>query len=63
MGILMDDFANGRNVTALPSTVSTFDWDTKVQDLLSDEWQLENERTTKTASLRDIFGHMSGMTR
>lgn len=43
MGILMDDFAHGRNVTALPSGVDVFDWDTKIKDLLGEEWVLMDE--------------------
>ena len=63
MGILMDDFARGRNVTALPPGLSTFDWDTKVQALLPYDWLLEDEWSTKKANVRDILGHVSGMTR
>ena len=63
MGILMDDFATGRNVTALPPSVSSFTWDTKVQDLLPEDWVLDQEWTTKKANLRDLLGHLTGLTR
>ena len=63
MGILMDDFATGRNVTALPASVSSFTWDTKVQDLLPEDWVLDQEWTTEKANLRDLLGHLTGLTR
>ncbi|KAJ7201961.1 beta-lactamase/transpeptidase-like protein [Mycena rebaudengoi] len=52
LGILMQDFAIGKNKTALPSTVSTFDWDTKMQDLLPEEWM---------ANLKDLLSHVTGL--
>lgn len=64
MGILMDDFANGRNVTALPDGLHTFTWDTKIQHLLRTqdaEWKLMDEWATKNANVRDILSHVSGV--
>jgi hypothetical protein len=63
MGILMDDFASGKNLTALPSSVKSFDWDTKVKALLQDEWVLEDEWSTEKANVRDILSHVSGLPR
>ena len=63
MGILIDDFATGRNVTALPPSVSSFTWDTKVQDLLPGDWLLDQEWATEKANIRDILGHLTGLTR
>ncbi|TCD62785.1 hypothetical protein EIP91_006403 [Steccherinum ochraceum] len=63
MGILMDDFARGKNVTALPADVNVFDWSTKVVDLLPGQWQLEDEWATKKANIRDILSHVSGVPR
>ncbi|KAI0713045.1 beta-lactamase/transpeptidase-like protein [Cerioporus squamosus] len=63
VGILMDDFAHGRNVTALPPTVSKFTWDTKVVDLLSEQWALDDVWATEKANVRDILTHVSGLTR
>jgi CubicO group peptidase (beta-lactamase class C family) len=58
MGLLMDDFAAGRNETGLPHGVPSFNWDTKVQDLLpDDEWASEK------ASIHDIMSHVSGLPR
>lgn len=43
LGILMDDFNNGRNSTSLPQPLSTFNWETKVKDLLPSEWMLRDQ--------------------
>ncbi|KAI0320989.1 hypothetical protein OF83DRAFT_446763 [Amylostereum chailletii] len=37
LGILIDDYANGRKSTPLPSAISRLGWDTKAKDLLPDE--------------------------
>ncbi len=63
MGILMDDFTHGRNQTALPPTLATFDWDSKVKDLLPDEWELMDEWASSKANVRDILSHRSGLPR
>ncbi|TBU44391.1 beta-lactamase/transpeptidase-like protein [Dichomitus squalens] len=63
LGLLMDDFAQGRNVTPLPSGILRFDWDTKVRDLLPDEWSLHDEWAEVSFSLRDAFSHLSGLPR
>ena len=61
----MDDFANGRNVTRLPASMDgkTFDWHTKLQDILPDDWQLMDEWATKKATIRDALSHVSGLPR
>ncbi|KAJ7282733.1 beta-lactamase/transpeptidase-like protein [Mycena rebaudengoi] len=61
LGILMQDFERGENKTALPRTVSTFNWDTKMQDLLPGEWLLEDPVTTKEATLKDLLSHQTGL--
>ncbi|KAJ7292877.1 beta-lactamase/transpeptidase-like protein [Mycena rebaudengoi] len=61
LGILMEDFAARKNKTALPPTVSTFDWDTKMQDLLPEEWMVEDPWTTKKANLKDLLSHATGL--
>ena len=63
MGILMDDFAHGRNSTPLPSELSRFDWDTKIADVLPDEWKLQDEISTRLSTFRDAFSHVTGMPR
>lgn len=63
MGILMDDFTNGRNVTALPPGLALFNWNTKVKDLLPGEWALQDEWASEKASVRDILAHVSGLGR
>lgn len=66
MGILIEDFAQGRNVTPLPSGLSSFTWDTKVQDLFpgkESEWQLMDHWANEKADIRDILSHVSGLPR
>lgn len=63
LGILMDDFAQGINQTALPPGIHTFDWDTKVIELLPNDWRLMNEWASEKATLRDIMSHQSGLPR
>lgn len=63
MGILMDDFSHGRNVTALPLGVSQFNWYTQVTDLLPGDWQLLDEWASLKGELRDIMSHQSGLPR
>lgn len=59
----MDDFAQGVNQTALPSGLNAFDWNTKVKDLLPDDWKLMDDWATEKATLRDILSHQSGLPR
>lgn len=61
----MDDFASGKNVTALPSGVKSFTWDTKVHDLINGasgaEWHLEDPFSTERANVRDLLSHVTGL--
>jgi CubicO group peptidase (beta-lactamase class C family) len=61
LGVLMDDFANGRNATSLPPGVSDFAWDTKLAQLLPEEWQLMDQWASQKVSIRDALSHMSGL--
>lgn len=61
MGILMDDFAQGRNTTSLPPGVRTLDWDTKVHELLPDDWELPDMWASENTNLWDALAHVSGM--
>lgn len=63
MGILMDDFAQGRNVTALPDGVDIFDWDTKIKELLPEEWVLMDKWMEQKANVRDALSHSTGIYR
>ncbi|KAJ3557983.1 hypothetical protein NM688_g1175 [Phlebia brevispora] len=63
IGILMDDYAHGRNGTPLPPNVARFDWYTKVKDILPDDWQLMDDWATEKATMRDILSHQSGLPR
>ncbi|KAJ7064936.1 beta-lactamase/transpeptidase-like protein [Mycena amicta] len=55
LGILMQDFVDGKNVTALPDAISEFNWNAKLRDLLLDEWALEDQWTTEKADLKDLL--------
>lgn len=63
LGIMMDDFAHGRNVTALPPALASISWDTKVKALLPGAWELDDDWASEKANLRDILSHVSGLTR
>ncbi|KAI0695190.1 beta-lactamase/transpeptidase-like protein [Cerioporus squamosus] len=63
IGLLIDDYAHGRNVTPLPGSLSILDWDTKIHRLLPDEWTFPEEWVGNTLSLRDAFSHLSGLPR
>ena len=62
LGLLIEDFATGSNVTALPSGLSELSWHTRLRDLLPD-WQLMDEWASERANLRDILSHVSGVPR
>ena len=59
----MDDFAKGKNVTALPSGVDEFTWKTKIRELLPDEWKMKDSWATESANIIDILSHVSGLPR
>ncbi|KAJ7691623.1 beta-lactamase/transpeptidase-like protein [Mycena rosella] len=61
LGILMQDFADGKNRSALPDTVAGFNWNTKMRDLLPGEWMVEDEWTTEKADLKDLLSHVTGL--
>ena len=59
----MEDFAQGVNVTALPPGVTTFDWDTKVKDLVPNGWKLMDGWATEKVTIRDALSHQTGIPR
>lgn len=64
LGILMEDFASGKNATPLPPGVTSFSWDTKIADLLRDDpsgWKLQDEWANAKANVRDILSHVTGL--
>jgi CubicO group peptidase (beta-lactamase class C family) len=63
VGILMDDFLDGKNVTALPANVNEFNWATKVKDLLPGDFELMDPWASEKANVRDLLGHVSGIPR
>ena len=64
LGLLMDDFAQGVNATALPAGVDAFTWETKVKALLpAEDWELADEWATEKLNLRDALSRVSGLPR
>ncbi|GJE94198.1 beta-lactamase/transpeptidase-like protein [Phanerochaete sordida] len=63
MGILIDDFAQGRNKTPLPAGVQQLDWHTKVVGLFPNDWGLMDEWASEKVTVRDILSHQSGLPR
>lgn len=61
LGILMEDFATGKNVTSLPAGVTEFNWQSKLVDLLPGEWELKDKWASEKVSVRDILSHVSGL--
>lgn len=59
----MDDFTHGRNITPLPQSIKRFEWETKVVDLLPDDWELMDEWATRKATVQDVLSHVSGLPR
>lgn len=63
MGILIDDFANGRNTTALPDGLHELTWNTKLNELLPGEWKLTDQWASEKTALKDALSHVSGLPR
>ncbi|KAI0063207.1 beta-lactamase/transpeptidase-like protein [Artomyces pyxidatus] len=63
MGILIDDYAHGRNTTPLPAGLKKLDWDSKLKDILPGEWKLMDHWASEKANLVDILSHVSGLPR
>jgi hypothetical protein len=63
MGVLIEEFAQGRNTSPLPASLSTLSWQTKLADILPGDWELSDPWASKKANLIDILTHVSGMPR
>ncbi len=63
LGIVIDDFAYGRNTTPLPAGLLNLTWKTKVADILPNDWQLMDPWASQKANLIDILSHVSGVAR
>ncbi|KAJ3482357.1 hypothetical protein NLI96_g7039 [Meripilus lineatus] len=64
MGILMEDYAQGKNVTPLPDGLDSFTWKTKVQDLFPGEdsvWKLKDDWASQKVNIEDMLTHVSGL--
>jgi CubicO group peptidase (beta-lactamase class C family) len=63
LGLVIHDFKTGSNVTSLPGNLHELTWDTKIKDLLPNEWKLSDEWASQMASIRDVLAHVTGMPR
>jgi CubicO group peptidase (beta-lactamase class C family) len=63
LGIVIDDYARGRNTTPLPAGLQTLGWKTKVADILPNDWELMDPWASQKANLIDILSHVSGLAR
>ncbi|KAH9051493.1 beta-lactamase/transpeptidase-like protein, partial [Lactarius vividus] len=61
LGILIEEFAQGRNTTPLPTGLSSLSWQTKLADILPGDWELSDPWASEKANLIDILSHVSGM--
>lgn len=59
----MDDFQQGKNQTELPAGVNSFTWNTKLKDLLPNDWELQDHWANEKADILDILSHRSGVPR
>jgi CubicO group peptidase (beta-lactamase class C family) len=62
LGLLIDDYAHGRNATPLPPTLRTLSWASKLVDVLP-EWGVPDGDIRAHLSLRDALSHVSGLPR
>ncbi|KAI1795412.1 beta-lactamase/transpeptidase-like protein [Ganoderma leucocontextum] len=69
IGLLMEDYADGKNATPLPPGLKPFDWETKIADIVPKElgWALQDldgdDWAAREASIADVLGHASGLPR
>ncbi|KAH8991103.1 beta-lactamase/transpeptidase-like protein [Lactarius hatsudake] len=63
LGILIEEFAQGRNTTPLPTGLSSLSWQTKLADILPGDWELSDPWASEKANLIDILSHVSGLPR
>ncbi|KAM5537319.1 hypothetical protein V8D89_009049 [Ganoderma adspersum] len=69
IGLLMEDYAQGKNATPLAHGLQRFDWDTKIADIVPKKlgWALQDlngdDWAFRDASIADILGHASGLPR
>jgi CubicO group peptidase (beta-lactamase class C family) len=62
LGLLIDDFASGRNATPLPAGVDELTWSTKVKDIFPG-WKLSDPNIYEHLSIKDALSHISGLPR
>jgi CubicO group peptidase (beta-lactamase class C family) len=62
LGLVMDDFKHGRNVTALPAGLDELTWSSKLKNVLP-EWSSVDHDIYEHLTLRDALSHVSGYPR
>jgi CubicO group peptidase (beta-lactamase class C family) len=62
LGLLIDDFKHGRNVTALPAGLDELTWSSKLKSVLPD-WSAADQDIYQHLTLRDALSHVSGFPR
>ena len=63
MGIIINDFAHGRNTNSPPADLLTLSWKTKVADILPNGWKPMDSWASEKANLIDILTHLTGVGR
>jgi CubicO group peptidase (beta-lactamase class C family) len=59
LGLVMDDFKHGRNVTALPAGLDELTWSSKLKNVLP-EWSSVDRDIYEHLTFRDALSHVSG---
>jgi CubicO group peptidase (beta-lactamase class C family) len=62
LGLVINDFEHGRNVTALPAGLGELKWSSKLKDVLP-EWSSTDQDIYEHLTLRDALSHVSGYPR
>jgi len=57
----MDDYSSGTNSTPLPPGLESLRWETKIADLLPDDWSLMDPYTSAKANVIDALSHVTGL--
>lgn len=63
VGLLIEDYAAGKNVTPLPDGLHRLDWDTKLKDILPGQWELMDVFASELTSIKDLLSHQTGVPR
>jgi CubicO group peptidase (beta-lactamase class C family) len=62
LGLVINDFKHGRNVTTLPAGLEELKWSSKLKDVVP-EWSSTDQDIYEHLTLRDALSHVSGYPR